>query len=62
MLDFNNLTEQQMAFFTALWEQHAQQGEQESESEKSFNTYIEQRRRQEAEQEKAAVALKARLI
>lgn len=62
MLDFSNLTDNQKEFFTTLWEQHSEQNEQASNSQQSFNTYIEQRRRQEAEQEKAAEALKKRLI
>lgn len=62
MIDFNNLTDNQKEFFTTLWEQHSEQNEQASNSRQSFNTYIEQRRRQEAEQERAAEALKKRLI
>ena len=62
MLDFNNLTEQQKEFFTTLWEQHQEQAEQSSESVKHFNSYVEQYRKQEESQAKAAEALKSRMV
>lgn len=62
MIDFENLTEQQKEFFTTLWEQHAQQTEKESDSAKSFNDYIANRRQQEESQAKAAEALKSKMI
>lgn len=62
MIDFNNLTEQQKEFFTTLWEQHQQQTEQSSEGVKHFNSYVEQYRKQEENQAKAAEALKSRMV
>lgn len=62
MIDFNNLTEQQKEFFTTLWEQHAQQTEKESDSIKSFNDYIANRRQQEESQAKVVEILKSKMI
>ena len=61
MLDFSNLTQEQKEFFTNIWEKHQQQTEQEGESVKHFNAYVEQRRKQEDEQTKAAEHLKTLL-
>ena len=62
MIDFTNLTEEQHEFFNSLWENHQKQDEQTDESTKSFNAYIEQRRKQEDDQAKAAEVLKTKFV
>lgn len=62
MIDFNNLTDDQKAFFNELWEQHQQQGQHEKDSTKSFEAYIAQRRKQEENQAKAAEILKTKMV
>ena len=59
MLDFNNLTDEQKAFFSQMWENHQRDNEQTIESVKAFQCYVEQRRKQEDEQAKATEHLKA---
>ena len=59
MIDFNNLSEEQKAFFNEMWESHQQEDEQSTESVKAFQCYVEQRRKQEDEQAKATEHLKA---
>jgi hypothetical protein len=62
MLDFQNLTDQQKEFFSALWEDKQQQAEQTSDSLKACNAFIEKHRKQQESQAKAAEALKSRLV
>lgn len=61
MLDFSNLTPEQKAFFTDMWESHQRENENESESLKEFNAYIERKRKQEDEQAQAAEILKSKM-
>lgn len=61
MIDFNNLTPEQKAFFTDMWESHQRENENESESLKDFNAYLERKRKQEDEQAQAAEILKSKM-
>ena len=58
MLDFNNLTDEQKAFFSQMWEKHQRDNEQTAESVKTFQCYADKRRKQEEEQAKATEQLK----
>jgi hypothetical protein len=62
MIDFNNLTPEQKEFFNTMWENHQRENEQTDDSAKSFQTYIEQRRKIEDNQAKAAEVLKSKMI
>ncbi len=61
MIDFNNLTDEQKAFFTDMWESHQRESENHSESLKDFNAYIERKRKQEDAQAEAAEILKSKM-
>ena len=61
MLDFSNLTPEQKAFFTDMWESHQRESENHSESLKDFQAYIERKRKQEDEQAQAAEILKSKM-
>ena len=61
MIDFNNLTDEQKAFFTDMWESHQRESEHHSESLKDFNAYIERKRKQEDAQAEAAEILKSKM-
>ncbi len=62
MIDFSNLTDEQKEFFNSMWENHQRENEQTDDSAKSFQTYIEQRRKIEDNQAKAAEVLKSKMI
>lgn len=62
MIDFANLTDEQKAFFNDLWESHQRDNAQSNDSIESFNAYIEQRRKLEDNQTRAAEALKSKMI
>ena len=59
MLDFSNLTQEQQDFFNEMWENHLRESEQNGDSIKAFNAYVEQRRKREESQEQAAQHLKS---
>ena len=61
MIDFSNLTPEQKAFFTDMWESHQRESENQSESLKDFNAYIERKRKQEEAQTEAAEVLKSKM-
>ena len=61
MIDFSNLTPEQKAFFNEMWENHQQESKQSEDSINSFTAYIERRRKQEDDQERAAEVLKSRM-
>lgn len=61
MIDFNNLTPEQKAFFTDMWESHQRENESQSESLRDFQAYIERKRKQEDEQAQAAEILKSKM-
>lgn len=61
MIDFNNLSEEQKAFFNEMWESHQQEGEQSTESVLAFQKYVEKRRKQEDSQAQAAEILKSKM-
>lgn len=61
MIDFQNLTPDQKAFFTDMWENHQRENESQSESLKDFNAYIERKRKQEDAQAEAAEVLKSKM-
>lgn len=61
MIDFNNLTDEQKAFFTDMWENHQRDNESQNKSLKDFNAYIERKRKQEDEQAQAAEILKSKM-
>ena len=62
MIDFSNLTDEQKEFFNSMWENHQRENEQTDDSANSFQTYIEQRRKIEDNQAKAAEVLKSKMI
>ena len=62
MIDFNNLTPEQKAFFTDMWESHQRESENHSESLKDFNAYIERKRKQEDAQMEATEVLKTKMV
>ena len=62
MIDFANLTDEQKAFFNDLWESNQRDNAQSNNSAESFNAYIEQRRKLEADQARAAEVLKSKMI
>ncbi len=61
MIDFNNLSEEQKAFFNEMWESHQQEDEQSTESVLAFQKYVEKRRKQEDSQAQAAEILKSKM-
>lgn len=61
MIDFNNLTPEQKEFFNTMWENHQRDNENQSESLKDFQAYIERKRKQEDEQAQAAEILKSKM-
>lgn len=61
MLDFSNLTPEQKEFFNTMWENHQRDNENQSESLKDFQAYIERKRKQEDEQAQAAEILKSKM-
>lgn len=61
MIDFSNLTPEQKAFFNEMWENHQQESKQSEDSINSFTAYLERRRKQEDDQERAAEVLKSRM-
>ena len=61
MIDFSNLTAEQKEFFNSMWENHQRENENQSESLKDFNAYIERKRKQEDEQAQAAEILKSKM-
>lgn len=62
MIDFANLTDEQKTFFNDLWESHERDNAQSNDSTESFNAYIEQRRKQEESQVRAAEVLKTKMV
>ena len=62
MIDFNNLTPEQKAFFTQMWENHQRESEQNNDSTKAFEKYISKRRAQEDNQAQAAEVLKSKMV
>lgn len=61
MLDFSNLTQEQKQFFSDMWESHQRESENQSESLKGFQAYIERKRKQEDAQAEAAEILKSKM-
>lgn len=62
MIDFNNLTPEQKEFFTEMWESHQRESENQSESLKGFQAYIERKRKQEDAQMEATEVLKTKMV
>lgn len=62
MLDFQNLTDEQKAFFNDLWESHQRENEHVDDSAKEFETYIAKRRKLEDDQARAAEVLKTKMV
>lgn len=61
MIDFNNLTSEQREFFNRAWEQHQSELQAQADAATHLNTFLANRREQDARGEAAAQELRKRM-
>lgn len=61
MIDFQNLTPEQKAFFNEMWLNHQQESQHQEDSINSFTAYLQRRRKHEEAQAEAAEVLKSKM-